>query len=105
MWLGRWLLRHLVLVWGVLVFVSGMAVTNLDLQYDAGGLESVVFLFFALLGQPVFVARWFIEVLGIAGSDAAIGNIALVLGLALCVAADIGLQMLMSQARSTRRPR
>jgi hypothetical protein len=102
--LWRGLLRHIIVAWGVLVFLSGMAVVHLDLQYDAGGLESLVFLFFLLLGQPAFVAGWLIEALGITASEFAMRNAALVLGLVLCVAADLGVQALLRQARSARGP-
>lgn len=95
-----WCVRHVVLIWGLLVFVSGMAIVSLDLQYDSGGVETLVYLFFEFLGQPVFVAVWLLGKLGMGVEHPMTKYAAMTLGLMLCVVVDLGIQMLLRRARA-----
>lgn len=91
----RWCFRHIILIWGLLIFVDGLAVWLLDLQYDAGGLEGLANILFGLLGLPVFLAGWLLIKLGMAVQDPSTQYAALALGLILCVIVDMAIQTLL----------
>lgn len=99
----RWCVRHIILIWGLLAFVAGMAITLLDLQYDGGGAGVLAHILFELLGQPAFVAAWLLGKFGMAIQDPTTQYVALALGLIGCVAVDLAIQVLLRGARSEAR--
>lgn len=107
-WLSRifldlpWLiLRHLILVWGIVAFLSGLAVVLLDPQYDAGGIETFIVFAFLYLGQPVLVAQWLLQAVGVDFSQHAWPYASLVLGLLLWWAADFAVHRLYRRPQAT----
>jgi hypothetical protein len=107
-WLSRvfldlpWLLlRHLILVWGIVAFFSGLAVVLLDPQYDAGGMETFVVFAFLYFGQPVLVAQWLLQAVGVDFSQHAWPYASLVLGLLLWWAADFVVHRLYRRPQAT----
>jgi hypothetical protein len=100
----RWGVRHIILIWGLLVFVDGMAISLLDLQYDDGGAGGLAHLLFQLLGQPAFVAAWLLDKLGMVIRDSTTQYVALALGLVGCIAVDLAVQILLRRARSEASP-
>ena len=96
----RWCIRHIILMWGLMAFVDGMAVTLLGLQYDGGGVGGWAYMLFEWLGQPVFVAAWRLGKFGMAIQDSTTQYVALALGLIGCIAADLVIQALLRRARS-----
>lgn len=87
-------------MWGLLVFVDGMAVVLLDLQYDSGDAEGLAFMLFAILGQPAFVAAWLLGKLGMVIQHPATQYVALALALIGCIAVDLAIQTLLRRPRS-----
>jgi hypothetical protein len=96
----HWGLRHILLIWGLLAFIVGMAVVLLDLQYDSGDVGGLVHILFTLLGQPAFVAAWLLGKFGMAIQDSTTQYVALALGLIGCIAADLAIHALLRRARS-----
>lgn len=95
----RWCFRHIVLMWGLLIFVDGLAVLLLDLQYDSGDLGGLAVILFELLGLPVFLAAVLLNKLGMAAQHPSILYAALALGLVLCIIADLAVQTLLRRRR------
>lgn len=96
---GRFLLRHAILVWGVLQFLSGLAVVAMDLQYDAGGLETLAFFFFWFLGIPTLVGQWLLLNLGADFAPTTWPYASLLAGFVLCIVADALVNLLLKRAR------
>ena len=95
----RWCVRHIMLIWGLLAFVVGLAVALLDLQYDSGGVGGLTYMLFESLGQPAFVAAWLLGKFGMAIQDPATRYGALALGLIGCIALDLAIQAVLRRAR------
>lgn len=96
----HWCVRHIILIWGLLAFVDGMAIALLDLQYDDGNVGGLAHILFQLLGQPVFLAAWLLGKFGMAIQDPTTQYAALALGLIGCIAVDLAIQVLLRRARS-----
>jgi uncharacterized membrane protein YeaQ/YmgE (transglycosylase-associated protein family) len=96
----RWCLRHIILTWGLLVFVDGLAVTLLDLQYDGGDVGGFANMLFELLGHPAFLAAWLLDKFGMAIQHPSTQYAALVLGLIFCIVGDLIIQMLLRRSRA-----
>lgn len=95
----RWCLRHIILMWGLLVFFDGLAVLLLDLQYDSGDLGGFANILFGLLGLPVFLAGSLLVKLGMAVQHPSTQYAALALGLILCIIIDLAIQTLLRRRR------
>jgi hypothetical protein len=87
------------LIWGLFVFLDGLAVMLLDLQYDSGGIEGLATILFELLGLPVFLAARLLGELGMVAQDPLTIYAALAVGLVICIVTDWAIQRQLRRRR------